>query len=104
MSILDKVRRSAAKRILVLPHAVNQSSRKGWMISGAEIERVVTAGELVEDYPEDVRGHSCLIMGHGDQGRAIHLVCSPKGEYLSVITAYLPSPAKWSGDFRRRLR
>ncbi len=25
-------------------------------------------GELIEDYPEDVRGHSCLLLGFEDAG------------------------------------
>ncbi len=32
------------------------------MISMAEVRRVIENGELVEDYPEDVRGNSCLIL------------------------------------------
>ncbi|XXR84452.1 DUF4258 domain-containing protein [Sorangium sp. So ce406] len=55
-SVLDQVRAAAAKKILFLPHAVRQMSRPGRMISPAEIEVAITAGELVEDYPEDVRG------------------------------------------------
>ena len=38
------------------------------------------------------------------EGRAVHVVCSPKADYLAVITAYLPEPAQWSPDFRERRR
>ena len=69
-SVLDQVRMAAAKRILFLPHAVRQMSRPSRMISPAEIESAINAGELVEDYPEDVRGHSCLLLGSGDGGRS----------------------------------
>lgn len=41
------------------------------MISPREIERVVLQGELIEDYPEDPRGHSCLLLGFGDEGRPL---------------------------------
>lgn len=60
-------------------------------------------GELIEDYPDDFRGHSCLILGLGNEQRAIHIVCSPKDDYLAIITAYLPNPNQWSLDFKRRL-
>ncbi|MCU1236766.1 MAG: hypothetical protein JWP63_4733, partial [Candidatus Solibacter sp.] len=30
------------------------------MISVVEVRRVVMRGEIIEDYPEDARGHSCL--------------------------------------------
>lgn len=101
-SILDDVRHAAAKRILFLPHAVRQMSRPGRMISPRDVERVVTTGELIEDYPEDVRGHSCLILGFVETGEPIHVVCAPKDDYLAVITAYRPHPQQWSSDFRRR--
>jgi len=78
-------------------------SRPDRMITTAEVETVVTKGELVEDYPEDIRGHSCLLLDFGEGGRPIHVVCSPKDDYLAIITAYLPDPAQWSSDFKRRI-
>ena len=101
-SVLDQVRAAAAKRILFLSHAVRQMSRPSRMISPAEIDAVIAGGELVEDYPEDMRGHSCLLLGSGNGGRPIHIVCSPKPEYLAIITAYVPHPEQWSADFKKR--
>jgi hypothetical protein len=77
-------------------------SRPQRMISTGEVEIVITQGELIEDYPSDPRGHSCLMLGFGETSRAVHVVCSPKDEYLAIITAYLPDPTQWSEDFRRR--
>ena len=102
MAILEDVRKAAQKRLLFLPHAIRQMSRPERMISSNEVEVVAKQGELIEDYPSDPRGHSCLMLGFGDGGRAVHVVCSPKDEYLAIITAYLPDPAQWSEDFRRR--
>jgi hypothetical protein len=102
VSVLDQVRAAAAKRILFLSHAVHQMSRPSRMISPAEVDAVIAAAELVEDYPEDMRGHSCLLFGPGDGGRPIHIVCSPKPDYLAVITAYIPHPDQWSADFKER--
>jgi len=56
-------------------------------------------GEVIEDYPQDSRGHSCLILGLGQNNRPIHVVCAPKNEYLAIITAYLPDALQWSSDF-----
>jgi hypothetical protein len=72
------------------------------MVSSSEVAAAVMKGELIEDYPNDPRGHSCLMLGFGETGRAIHVVCSPKDEYLAIITAYLPDPSQWSEDFRQR--
>ena len=102
MAILEDVRQAAQKRLLFLPHAIRQMSRPQRMITSEEVEVVATRGEVIEDYPSDPRGHSCLLLGLGEAGRAVHVVCSPKGEYLAIITAYLPDPAQWSEDFRRR--
>lgn len=62
---------------------------------------VVELGDLIEDYPEDARGHSCLMHGKG-LGRNVHVVCSPKEDFLAIITAYLPSERVWDGA--RRIR
>ena len=72
------------------------------MITAVEVEATVMTGEQLEDYPEDARGHSCLLLGLGEGGRPIHVVCAPKEDYLAIITAYLPDPGQWSPDFKRR--
>jgi len=99
--IADLVREAASKRLLFLPHAIRAMARPTPLLLRAEVESAVRDGELVEDYPEDVRGHGCLML-HSPQGRPVHLVCSPKVEYLAIITAYVPDPASWSTDFKRR--
>jgi len=100
--IMNLVRESAEKKILFLPHAVRQMSKPDKMISPSEIRNVVRNGEVIEDYPENSRGHSCLILGYGEKMRAIHVVCAPKSEYLAVITAYLPNNREWEQGFKKR--
>jgi hypothetical protein len=80
--ILLKVRLAAAKRLLFLPHTIRQMAHAERMITTAEVEHVVVTGEVIEDHPQDIRGHSCLILGFGENNRAIHVVCSPKDDYL----------------------
>jgi hypothetical protein len=99
---LKIVRKAAGKRILFLPHAVRQMSRPDRMISTQEIEQVVEKGEIIEDYPGDVRGHTCLMLGRGAQGRPLHVVCCPKEDFLAIITAYVPSATEWENNFRKR--
>jgi len=72
------------------------------MISRQEVRTVVEHGEIIEDYPDDVRGHSCLMLGFGYEHRPIHVVCAPKGDYIAIIAAYLPNPDEWSADWRVR--
>ena len=62
------------------------------MISTSEVRAVLKNNEIIEDYPEDSRGHSCLLLGYGNEKRPIHVVCSPKDGILAIITADLPDP------------
>lgn len=102
MDFRQLIRVRASQRILFSAHAVRQMSRPDRMISTADVRRAIEAGEIIEDYPEDTRGRSCLLLGRGIDGRPMHIVCAPKDEYLAVITAYIPDEAQWSNDFRTR--
>jgi hypothetical protein len=101
--ILDLVRLAGKKKILYLPHAIRQMSRPERMITTVEVRSVIENGQIIEDYPEDSRGHSCLISGKGYNERTIHIVCSPKNEFLAVITAYIPDHDEWSDDYKVRI-
>jgi len=100
--IQERVRETAARKLLFLPHAIRQMNKPERMISPTEVQEVVLQGEMSEDYPEDARGHSCLMVGQTSQGRTIHVVCSPKEEYLAIITAYIPDAAEWDETGRQR--
>jgi Domain of unknown function (DUF4258) len=101
--ILEQVRLAAAKRLLFLPHTIRQMSRPDRMITTKDVEQAIFTGDVIEDYPEDTRGHSCLILGYGQDHRPIHVVCAPKDEYLAVITTYIPNLTQWTPDFRQRI-
>jgi hypothetical protein len=99
--ILIRIRQSAVKRILFLPHAIRQMSKPDRMISTTDIRTVIEQGEVIENYPEDARGHSCLLLGFTDN-RFLHVVCAPKDDYLAIITAYLPSDQEWEDNYKKR--
>lgn len=96
-----KIEEVAKKKILFLPHTIQQMSRPERMITTREVKNVIFEGEIIENYPDDLRGHSCLLLGYGINDRPI--VCSPKLDYLAIITAYLPNSNEWSEDFKRRI-
>jgi hypothetical protein len=96
------VRDAARKRILYLPHALDGMNISEELITPDEVRSVIRGGEIIEDYPEDARGHSCLMLGYGTDERPIHVVCSPKDEYLAIITVYLPDERRWEADWRTR--
>jgi len=67
-----------------------------------EIEEAISHGEIIEDYPCNARGASCLILGFTREGRASHMVCGKVGEEIIIITAYEPVPDEWGKDLRTR--
>ena len=62
-----------------------------------EVEECFENGkmELIEDYPDDARGHSFLMFGFTDQNQPVHFVCAIHDGELVMITLYKPDPAKW---------
>jgi len=64
-------------------------------------ETILSAeAEIIEDYPRDPRGPSCLIYGKAS-ARALHVHISYPPEIV-IITAYEPDPTKWEADYKTR--
>ena len=82
-------------------HALDQSIIR--RIRLEEIREVIASGEIIEDYPEDKYGPSCLILGFTQAKRPLHIQCSyPSRSLIKIITLYEPDEARWT-DFRNRL-
>jgi hypothetical protein len=102
MGMLEQIRSKMLRRQYEFSkHAVDQSIIRE--ISVAEVEQAVSGrSEVVEDYPDDKYGPSCLILGFTKAGRPIHLQCSyPSRPLIKIITLYEPDPARWE-DFKVR--
>lgn len=69
---------------------------------GHTLIAVIEQGDVIENYPEDVRSHCCRLHGRGHKGRNIHVVCSSMKDGLAITTAYLPSQEEWERDLRTR--
>lgn len=81
-------------------HAVDQSLIRH--ISVQELREAIAAGEIIEDYPDDKYGPSCLIFGFTLAQRPIHIQCSyPSRPLIKIITLYEPDPERWI-DFKVR--
>jgi len=81
-------------------HAVDQTILR--RITLAEVREAVSSAELLEDYPDDKYGPSCLLLGFTDFQRPLHIQCSyPSRTLIKIITLYEPDPALWF-NFRRR--
>lgn len=81
-------------------HAVDQSLIRH--ISIQELREVIANGEIIEDYPDDKYGPSCLIFGFTLANRPVHIQCSyPSRPLIKIITLYEPDPQRWI-DFKVR--
>ena len=81
-------------------HAVDQSILRH--ITTQEIREALECGELIEDYPNDKYGPSCLILGYTQAQRPLHIQSSyPSRPVIKIITIYEPDPNLWL-DFKVR--
>jgi hypothetical protein len=72
-------------------------------ITPEEIGQSVLAGEVIEDYPDDKYGPSCLLFGRTANQRALHVQCThPSRPLVKVITAFEPDPAEWGETLKER--
>ena len=66
-----------------------------------QLEEALKSAELLEDYPNDPRGHSCLVLGYVGDG-PVHVVCGlTRQQRLYVITVYRRAMPKWRDERTR---
>ena len=82
-----------------------ERERQADKIAFVELEEALSQCEIIEEYPDDPRGPSCLVLGFFER-RPIHAVCAVKAdpEEILIVTVYDPSnrPDKWARGYRRR--
>ena len=100
--MIDEIRRMVAKGDFEFSqHAVDQAIIRH--ISVRELRETIARGEVIERYPDDKYGPSCLIFGMTSIGRPLHIQCSdPSRRIVKIITVYEPDPALWVGFRVRR--
>ena len=82
-------------------HAVDQMIIR--VIRPKEVCEAITSGEIIEEYPEDKYGPSCLLIGTTDAKRALHIQCSyPSRPLVKIVTVYEPDPDLWDNLRYRR--
>jgi hypothetical protein len=72
-------------------------------ITVEDVEAVLGAGEVIEEYPHDKPYPSRLVLGWRESG-PLHVVAAENRSEneVIVITVYEPHPAQWGADFKRR--
>ena len=91
-SRLDKLRHTF--------HALKEEDAEN--ITAEQVEGGLKVGfEVVEEYPDDLRGCSCLVLFFID-GKPFHAVCAPHEDALIIITVYIPDLNIWMPDYKTR--
>lgn len=93
--MIDEIRRRVVRgEFEFSQHAVDQTIIRH--ISVQELREAIAGGEVIEVYPDDKYGPSCLIFGTTSIGRPIHVQCSdPSRQIVKIITVYEPDSARW---------
>lgn len=82
-------------------HAVDQAILRH--ISVNELREAIATSEILEDYPTDKYGPSCLVLGFTAASRPIHAQVSDSSRpVIKVVTVYEPEPERWINHRQRR--
>ena len=74
--------------------------RKADSLTFHQIEVAILEGEILEQYLDDGRGESCLLLGFCDN-IPIHVVCGWRGTRIVLITVYVPKAPKFVDPWTR---
>lgn len=80
-------------------HAQRRCDTRG--ISVEEIKHVISAGEIIENYPDDKPYPSYLILGYVRVHQPLYVLCA-LGDVVHIITIHWLDPAKWLDPKTRR--
>ena len=81
-------------------HALERASERG--IQPLDVKEALLSGNIIEDYPDDQRGHSCLVCGKTLLGHYLHVVCGLFDDIVWIVTAYEPEREDWIDNITRR--
>lgn len=74
------------------------------LITTDEVKEVIFKGKIIEKRLNDPRGKTFLLCGRTKRKRFVHVVCSPKEDFLVIVTAYIPSLNEWENNFSKRIK
>jgi len=80
-------------------HADRERQNDG--LSLEEVEQALFTGRILEQYSDTGRGESCLLAGFTDRGKPVHVVCGSMGDWLVLVTIYIPTPPKFKNPYER---
>lgn len=98
---IETIREKIAKGRYIISFTHTEKLRQR-RIKAYDIEQAIKSGDIIEEYLDDPRGASCLVLGFAG-ARPLQLVCGRlDAEEILIITAYEPDPQDWEIDWRTR--
>jgi len=91
------------RKIIVSDHGYERAERFNILVT--DVTRSLAFAEVIEDYPQDWKGPSVLLLHADSSGRPVHAVwgiAAGTTEPAVLVTCYRPDPMRWSQDFRKR--
>ena len=99
--LLAKMQEQAIKKAMrVTQHAQEEMDEED--ITLTEAREAIARGQILENYPDHLRGACCLLYGQTDEGFPLHIVCTTAQKLLVIITVYRPTLPKWISPTQRR--
>ena len=98
---IEDIRRKVAEGTYAISFTHTEKLRLR-RIKAADIEQAVKSGNIIEDYPNDPRGASCLILGRVGS-RPLHILFARlEAEEILIVTAYEPDSEEWENNWQTR--
>ena len=96
---IHEIRRSVRESQYYYTHHAD-IERRADGLTFAEIDEALLNGQILEQYPDTGRGESCLVVGFAGD-KPVHIVCGRRGEWLALITVYIPRRPKFIDPWTR---
>ena len=96
---IKKIQQAVKKEIYFRQHAIEKMAERD--INENDVEYVILNGKIIEEYPEDKYGPTCLIYSKTQSNRNLHVLVSYTTP-IWVITTYEPNENKWINFEKRR--
>ena len=102
-ALMQRIRDQARTDNIRITQHAHQEMVEEEITLGHLLEALGTS-QLLEHYPQHLRGACCLLGGLTRDGRPLHIVCTTAQPVLIVITVDEPKPPKWITPTQRRKR
>jgi len=100
MATIDEIRNLVLdEQFEITVHARERMAERG--VSTEDLIRLITNGEIIEDYPDDFPYPSALILGYTLEA-SFHVVAAKGRNMVKIVTVYQADEEKWLNHRTRK--